>query len=253
MNHIHLDDLAPGPAGVAILAEGTFTTPWQRFDLMQLAPGSGLAPDAEVDGCEDGFILLDGAVQLRDNGAHFGVASPAVVLMATASPAGIEAPEGARLLHVQVGLTGPMVATATRAEAVDADALNWRPAIHGGCGRIATRHIWGPGDFASTWTFLDHAVLEPGASVGYHYHDALEESFVVLGGRGRMTVADETFAVEPGSVTWQGIGQGHGIYNAAAEPLEFLRVAVAAPEAEYTTIDLHDDLAARLAAEEEQG
>ena len=65
MNHIHLDDLAPGPAGVAILAEGTFTTPWQRFDLMQLAPGSGLAPDAEVDGCEDGFILLDGAVQLR--------------------------------------------------------------------------------------------------------------------------------------------------------------------------------------------
>ena len=123
-----------------------------------------------------------------------------------------------RLLHVQVGLTGPMVASETRAEAVDADALNWRPAIHGGCGRIATRHIWVPGDFASSWTFLDHAVLEPGASVGYHYHDALEESFVVLGGRGRMTVADESFAVEPGSVTWQGLGQGHGSYHAAAEP-----------------------------------
>ena len=127
----------------------------------------------------------------------------------------------------------------------DAQALTWRDAIHGGCGQIATRHVLSPDDFYSAWTFLDHAILGAGGSVGYHYHDFLEESFVVLRGQGLMTIADETFAVRPGSVTWQGIGQGHGIYNPGPEKLEFVRIAVKQADEEYTTIDLHDDLSAR--------
>ena len=124
-------------------------------------------------------------------------------------------------------------------------ALTWRNAIHGGCGQIATRHVLSLDDFYSDWTFLDHAILGAGGSVGYHYHDFLEESFVVLKGQGLMTIDDETFAVGPGSVTWQGIGQGHGIYNPGPEKLEFVRIAVKQAYEEYTTIDLHDDLSAR--------
>ena len=123
--------------------------------------------------------------------------------------------------------------------------LKWRDAIHGGCGRIATRHVLKPEDFRSSWTFLDHAILSAGGSVGYHYHDAMEESFVVLAGEGLMTIGDETFAVGQGSVTWQGIGQGHGIYNPGPDELEFVRIAVAQKDEEYTTIDLHDDLSSR--------
>ena len=130
-------------------------------------------------------------------------------------------------------------------QAVDATQLTWREAIHGGSGRIATRHLWRPEDFVSSWTFIDHAVLGQGGSVGYHYHDALEESFIVLSGRGWMTVRDETFEVGPGSVTFQGIGQGHGMYNPHAEDLAFLRLAVGVPGEAFTTIDLDDDLRAR--------
>jgi mannose-6-phosphate isomerase-like protein (cupin superfamily) len=129
-----------------------------------------------------------------------------------------------------------------------ASALTWRDAIHGGAGRIATRHVLRPEDFHSTWTFLDHAVLGPGGSVGYHYHDALEECFIVLHGKGLMTIDEQTFAIAEGSVTWQGIGQGHGIYNPGPEELGFLRVAVAQKNEEYTTIDLHDDLSGRTPA-----
>ncbi|MXW79704.1 MAG: hypothetical protein F4Z57_12125, partial [Gemmatimonadetes bacterium] len=46
-----------------------------------------------------------------------------------------------------------------KAGTFDAQALNWRDAIHGGCGQIATRHVLSPDDFYSDWTFLDHAVL----------------------------------------------------------------------------------------------
>ena len=132
--------------------------------------------------------------------------------------------------------------------AFDEQVLKWRDAIHGGRGQIATRHVLSPDDFYSDWTFLDHAILDADSSVGYHYHDFLEESFVVLKGQGLMTIADETFAVGPGSVTWQGIGQGHGIYNLGPEKLEFVRIAV---RLAYTTIylhdtiDLHDDLSVR--------
>lgn len=136
-------------------------------------------------------------------------------------------------------VTGPV------ARAVDAAQLTWRGAIHGGSGRIATKHLWRPEEFASSWAFIDHAVLGQGGSVGYHYHDALEESFVVLSGKGWMTVRDETFEVGAGSVTFQRIGEGHGIYNPQDADLAFLRLAVALPDEAFTTVDLHDDLRER--------
>ena len=55
----------------------------------------------------------------------------------------------------------------------------------------------------------------------------------------------ETFEVEPGSVTFQGIEQAHGIYNPGDESLAFLRIAIGVPGEEFTTIDLDDDLASR--------
>ena len=118
--------------------------------------------------------------------------------------------------------------------------------IRDSCGRIATRHVLKPDIFLSTWTFLDHAILGPESSVGYHYHDALEEIFIVLNGDGFVTVDDKTFSVGSGSLTWQGIGQAHGIYNLGPEPLEFVRVAVAQLDELYTTIDLFDDLSTRV-------
>ncbi len=211
---------------------------------MRPVAGAGIA-------CEQGYVFTGGPVEL------------------TVGQQRVESGEGAgffveptRCAHELKNLTDLFVSVLRVRVAMDVDseakqgvqpkigtfdeqALKWRDAIHGGCGQIATRHVLSPDDFNSDWTFLDHAILDAGGSVGYHYHDFLEESFVVLRGQGLMTIADETFAVGPGSVTWQGIGQGHGIYNLGSEKLEFVRIAVKQTYEEYTTIDLHDDLSAR--------
>ena len=208
-----------------------------------LEPGAFFEPPGDYP-CEAGYLLLAGQVEW----ARTKVVGPAAFLCAggATDPVANNGPRPAQLLYVGVEVEArPSTARARRVEAVAADRLTWRAAIHGGVGRIATRHIWGPEDFDSTWTFYDHAVLAPDSSVGYHYHDALEECFIMLAGRGYMTIDDETFAVGPGSVTWQGIGQGHGIYNPHPEELDFVRLAVAQPGRAYTTVDLHDDLAAR--------
>ena len=243
--HIRLDQIWPRAAerAVELLPPGALTTPWARLAAAELPPGAiGPSPRGEVVG-----VLLSGKVEWGSDGVDGPAAAPAVRVggdVAGAPPRN-PGPAPARLLVAAVELPAGASPRPAAMQAVDEAALEWREAIHGGAGRLATRHLWRPEDFASTWTFVDHAVLGPGASVGYHYHDALEEAFAVLVGQGYMTVADQTFEVGPGSVTYQGIGQGHGIYNPGPDNLAFIRLAVALPDEVYTTVDLHDDLRRR--------
>ena len=249
--HVRPQELKLQEGRAPVIAGLEFETPWSLFDYAELTPGEIYQPAAERLS-ENGYLVLEGSAELKAGRFETKVAGPGIIL----GPVGKEqtlvniGEEKVRLLHVRVGLEGFKGNPGVRADSVDAAKLKWRDAIHGGAGRIATRHIWNPEDFASSWTFMDHALLGPGGSVGYHYHDALEECFVVLQGCGQMTIADETFAVEPGSVTFQGIREGHGIYNPGPQDLDFLRVAVAQPGEEYTTVDLHDDLSSRRPEEE---
>ena len=77
----------------------------------------------------------------------------------------------------------------------------------------------------------------------------LEECFVIRRGCGYMTIADTTVGIGADGVTYQGIGEGHGLHNPGPGELEFLRIAVAVPGEEYTTIDLNDNLAERRPTE----
>ena len=150
-------------------------------------------------------------------------------------------PEGAHLLCIAVAAEGG----AGGSLAVDTFAtsrLPWREAIHGGGGRIGTRHLWRPEDFVSSWTFVDHAVLSAGSSLGCHYHDHLLEAFIVLSGHGWMTIGDDTVEITAGTVTLQRANTAHGLYNPFADDLDFIRVAIATPGETFTTIDLDDDL-----------
>ena len=261
MKHVHIGELEK--EGLAVFAGLRFSTPWSVFDYWVLEPGQVRTVVGEGKACEQGYVLMGGPVEFTLKPSREGCGEqdelrgrsgcgPGFIVGPVGHDHSLEnlALQEVGVLHVGVDLSAAEMAEARidsspRVGSFDVWALKWRTAIHGGCGQIATRHVLKPEDFSSTWTFLDHAVLDPGGSVGYHYHDGLEESFAVLDGEGLMTVDDETFAVGPGSMTWQGIGQGHGIYNPGPQNLEFIRIAVAQQNEEYTTIDLHDDLSSR--------
>ncbi len=252
MHHTRLNSLPANlPAGTPVFPSLEMASAWRELEYLAL-PSRARCDFASTADREVGYLLLEGTVALAGSDLETSLAGPAVLLCGvgwqhTLANAGATP---ARLLRLGADLQGgSQKARALLAEPVNPGRLKWRPAIHGGTGQIATRHIWGPEDFCSPWVFLDHAVLAPGSSLGYHYHDALEECFVILGGHGHLTLDDQTFAVEPGSVTWQGIGQPHGLHNHAGEPLDFLRVAMGIRGEEYTTVDLHDDLCKRLPKE----
>jgi len=245
-------------------------TPWSAFDYGTLAPEE-LRSVSGASGmpCEQGYVFMDGPVELtvRQQRIESG-AGPGFIVEPTGGAHELKnlSKRSVPMLRVRVAMDVDAEAQQRLANqfwpglgvktdetpglplprgTFDAQELTWRKAIHGGRGRIATRHVLAPRNFYSNWTFLDHAVLRTGGSVGYHYHDFLEESFVVLKGQGLMTIDDDTFEVGPESVTWQGIGQKHGIYNLGPEKLEFVRIAVKQAYKEFTTIDLHDDLSVR--------
>ena len=249
MKHVLLDEL--DQEGCPVFAGLRPETPWEAFDYWVLAPGEPFPVAGTGTACEQGYVFTGGPVALtvRQQRIESGEGPGFIV-------------ESTGCAHELKNLTDASVNVLRVCVALDADsdtqqgvqpkvgtfneqALTWRDAIHRGCGQIATRHVLSPDDFNSDWTFLDHAILSPRGSVGYHYHDFLEESFVVLRGQGLVTIDDKTFVVGPGSVTWQSFEQQHGIYNPGPEKLEFVRIAVKQEDKEYTTIDLHDDLSAR--------
>ncbi len=254
MHHLRLPDITEHGTVKPLLGAAAFATPWDALDCLHIAPASEHRWNAEHRAAvEYGYLVLQGEVELRTGTKRTHASAPAVVRTLDPDHSlanGGSVTAGVLAHRVTVPDDAPWVEENghhqhTAVAAVDPEQLQWRQAIHGGVGRIATRHIWGPEDLASTWTFLDHAILAARSSVGYHHHDGLEESFIILEGTGYVTIDESCFEVAPGSVTFQGIRQSHGIYNPTDEELNFLRVAVAGEDGAFATVDLHDDLTGR--------
>jgi mannose-6-phosphate isomerase-like protein (cupin superfamily) len=112
---------------------------------------------------------------------------------------------------------------------------------HGGLGEIRFRRLWEHDRFATGWGFVDHTVVDPGTSVGYHRHEAVQECYLILAGTGVMKLDDESFDVEPGVCIPNHLGGAHGIVAPAA-PVEFINVALYT-EGRFDATDLGDDLA----------
>ena len=128
---------------------------------------------------------------------------------------------------------------------LDRNLLRFIPNVHEGKGKVGVRQVWGHQDFRTNWGFVAHCVVPPGASVGYHRHDVIEETYIIMAGSGRMTVDDETEEVHVGDAIPNRLGGSHGIYNHTQEDLEMLVMAVCMEPGQFDTYDLGDDLTAR--------
>jgi mannose-6-phosphate isomerase-like protein (cupin superfamily) len=82
----------------------------------------------------------------------------------------------------------------------------------------------------SRCNFIDLVVVPVGATIGEHTHGVNdEEIYVVVEGRGHMTVDGETFEVLPGHIIVNHPGSTHGLANDGDRPLRLVVVDVAAP------------------------
>lgn len=77
--------------------------------------------------------------------------------------------------------------------------------------------------------FIDFSVLGPGADIGKHTHAAdNEELYVVVSGKGWMTLDGREFEVGPGDVVMNRPGGTHALKNIGADDLRIVVIEVQA-------------------------
>ena len=95
-------------------------------------------------------------------------------------------------------------------------------ADHGGTGTILAHRAYGSESAPAPVAFIDLVVLPPHTSIGLHRHADDEETYVILAGRGLMTLDGEEFEVRAGDVVPNRAYGEHGLANASDDDLQLL-------------------------------
>lgn len=94
---------------------------------------------------------------------------------------------------------------------------------HKGQGEVRSVKLYGEEDYDSKLRFFYYMELPPGTSIGYHTHqETNEEMYVIIEGRGVMTVNGEEREVQPGDVLLNKPGWSHGLENRSDAVLKVL-------------------------------
>jgi mannose-6-phosphate isomerase-like protein (cupin superfamily) len=93
---------------------------------------------------------------------------------------------------------------------------------HKGNGLVKSVRLYDSSDFDTALKFFYYTEIPPQASIGYHTHGQDEEIYVIIEGRGRMSVNGEMREVGRGDVLLNKPGWSHGLENHTDAPLRIL-------------------------------
>jgi mannose-6-phosphate isomerase-like protein (cupin superfamily) len=195
---------------------------------------------------EEMYIIYDGIAQFTINGRSAMLPAGSMVLCQAGSSHGIYNPGDKTLQWMNVGvgmekgkydsveyqddLTKVKIESPVPFPWANLDRSLLYPVTgaHGGKGTLLFRRLWASDSFKTNWFFVDHCLLPPGTSIGYHQHGDIEEIYYIVKGKGLSTVNGVTFAVQAGDAIPCRLMDSHGIYNNSNEQLEILVNCVAA-------------------------
>ena len=99
--------------------------------------------------------------------------------------------------------------------------------MDGGQGTVQFRRALPPSVFSSSWSFVDHYLLPPGASIGPVTKNGMSEVYYVMNGAGTATIGGETAQVRAGDAVPAAINESRSFRNSGSEPLELMVIGVA--------------------------
>lgn len=144
------------------------------------------------------------------------------------------------LLWQEQAVTAQATGLAKRIVHTDPATFRMSPAVHGGAGSMGFTALLNRGAVTPEFNFLHRGVIPPGAGIGHHFHNTVEEMFVILDGEAQFTIDGRTATVKgPAGVICR-TGHSHAIYNASSTPVQWMNLNVSLTAGVYDAFDLGD-------------
>src|SRR5204862_1956253 len=140
----------------------------------------------------------------------------------------------------QVAPRAAQTGLAQRIVHTDPAAFRPSPAVHGGAGTMAFTALLNRGAVTPEFNFLHRGEIPPGAGIGHHFHNTVEEMFMILDGEAQFTIDGRTALVKgPAGVICR-TGHAHAIYNSSTKPVQWVNLNVSLNAGVYDNFDLGD-------------
>jgi mannose-6-phosphate isomerase-like protein (cupin superfamily) len=122
------------------------------------------------------------------------------------------------------------------------DPAAYRPlsAVHGGAGAISFAPLLNRGAVTPEFNFLHRGVIPVGAGIGHHFHNLVEEMFVILEGEAQFTIDGRTASVKGPAGVLCRAGHSHAIYNPGPTAVQWMNLNVSLVAGVYDNVDLGD-------------
>lgn len=123
------------------------------------------------------------------------------------------------------------------------DASKYRKirSVHAGAGELHYLGMFDASTFSTNFIFLHRGVIPPGGGIGHHFHNQMEEMFVILDGEAEFTIDGRTSVLKGPAGAPCRMGRSHAIYNPGTKPVEWMNIAVGSVKGKYDAFDLGDD------------
>ena len=121
------------------------------------------------------------------------------------------------------------------------EGLRTIQAVHGGAGEMAYMTLLGRDALTTNLLFVHRGVLHPGGGIGHHFHNRMEEMYVIFDNEAEFTIDGRTSTVQGPAGAPCRQGSSHGIYNPTDRPTQWMNIAVSSVKRKYDAFDLGDD------------
>lgn len=141
-------------------------------------------------------------------------------------------------------LAAPLIAREPLAQRIaHSDPAKYRPIphVHAGAGELDFMELFNAHVLETNLIFLHRGVIPPGGGIGHHYHNQMEEMFVIFDNEAQFTIDGRTSVLKGPAGAPCRMGRSHAIYNASNRPTEWMNIAVGSVKGKYDNFDLGDD------------
>jgi mannose-6-phosphate isomerase-like protein (cupin superfamily) len=117
------------------------------------------------------------------------------------------------------------------------------PHVHAGAGELHFMGLFDASSLNTNLIFLHRGMILPKSGIGHHYHNQMEEMFVIFDGEAQFTIDGRTALLQAPAGAPCRMGRSHAIFNPTDKPVEWMNIAVGSVKGKHDNFDLGDDRA----------